>query len=62
MCSGTYPYDVPVLETVFGIVENFVAELYAGTRGILSGFFIILVVLVDFSCGRTSHLRIGVSS
>ena len=31
---------------VFGIVENFVAELYAGTRGIPSGFFIILVVLV----------------
>ena len=29
---------------VFGIVENFVAELYAGTRGIPSGFFIILVV------------------
>ena len=32
---------------VFGIVENFVAELYAGTRGIPSGFFIILVVLVE---------------
>ena len=28
-----------------GIVENFVAELYSGTRGILSGFFIIRVVL-----------------
>ena len=30
---------------MFGIVENFVAALYAGTRGILSGFFIIPVVL-----------------
>ena len=31
---------------MFGIVENFVAALHAGTRGILSGIFIILVVPV----------------
>ena len=50
-CSGTYSllgrYRAPALTmSVFGIVENFDAALYAGTRGILSGFFIIPVVLV----------------
>ena len=38
---------------VFGIVENFVAELYAGTRGIPSGFFIIRVVLFTFVGGTS---------
>ena len=51
-CSGTYSllgrYRALTM-SVFGIVENFVAALYAGTRGILSGFFIILVVPV-FVC------------
>ena len=45
---------------VFGIVENFVAELYAGTRGIPSGFFIIRVVPTggfDFVLGMLPESR-----
>ena len=41
--------------SVFGIVENFVAAFYAGTRGILSGFFIILGVLVEHVVLRTGQ-------
>ena len=45
-CSGTYSLlgrFRALTMSVFGIVENFDSALYAGTRGILSGFFIIPV-------------------
>ena len=58
-CSGTYSllgrYRALTM-SVFGIVENFDSALYAGTRGILSGFFIILVVRF---CGNVQILSVG---